>query len=155
VVFSNIPTCVSGLTLENAEWDVYSNHILFSPFRAHLGHKSRAIIVWLPLFFFCSVKKSTSEEVKKMKRCACACLCACVCVYLAMLAQPLIADNYIFPELELFINEQSWTGAAEVRQQAGQLFLEWEGTTIRACRVANMRTIKMLTYGFLAYILFT
>ena len=33
-------------------------------------------------------------------------LCACLFVYLAMLAQPLIADNSILPELQHFINEQ-------------------------------------------------
>lgn len=47
-----------------------------------------------------------------------------VCVYLAMLSQPLIANNGILPQVELLINEQSWTDAAEVGQQAGQLFLK-------------------------------
>lgn len=40
-----------------------------------------------------------------------------------MLAQSLIADNYILPELQLFINGQSWADAAKVCQQAGQLLL--------------------------------
>ncbi len=36
------------------------------------------------------------------------------CVYLAMLAQSLVADNCILPKLQLFINEESWTHAAEI-----------------------------------------
>lgn len=45
-------------------------------------------------------------------------------LYLAMLAQPLIADNCVFPELQLLIHEQGGAGAAQVCQQAGQLFLQ-------------------------------
>lgn len=40
-----------------------------------------------------------------------------------MLAESLVADNCIFPELQPFINEYSWTDAAEIHQKAGQLFL--------------------------------
>lgn len=57
-------------------------------------------------------------------------------LYLAMLAQPLIADNCVFPELQLLIHEQGGAGAAQVCQQAGQLFLQ-ETTTMRGHNCAN------------------
>lgn len=46
-----------------------------------------------------------------------------VLTYLSMLAQPLMADYCILPELQLFINEESWTNAAKVYHKAGELFL--------------------------------
>lgn len=48
----------------------------------------------------------------------------CACAYLSVLAELLVADHRILPELKLFIREESRADAAKVSQQAGQLFLQ-------------------------------
>lgn len=47
----------------------------------------------------------------------------CRAAYLTVLAKPLIADDHVLPQLQLFIGEKSRADAAEVTQQAGELLL--------------------------------
>lgn len=47
----------------------------------------------------------------------------CRAAYLSVLAKPLVADDHILPQLQLFIGEESRADAAQVAQQAGQLLL--------------------------------
>lgn len=52
----------------------------------------------------------------------CSC-CVCRAAYLTVLAKPLVADDHILPQLQLFIGEKSRAEAAEVTQQASELLL--------------------------------
>lgn len=55
---------------------------------------------------------------------------ASLCAYLSVLAELLVADHRILPELQLLIGEESRADAAKVTQQAGQLFLQTQQRSV-------------------------
>lgn len=65
--------------------------------------------------------------------------------HLPVLAEPLIADHRILPELQLLIREESRADAAQVDQQAGQLFLQTQQRQLSAAAPGMLTTPASVT----------